>query len=392
MPVLAAIVLQPPTNLISSSSSLMKMIRLHRLPWARARAPRGRAREMSSTAAAGVAGIAGPPALRFFQINAFADRPFSGNPAAVFLIPRRGPGPWGINDDMMKRIAKEMLLSETAFVTPQGEGTFESSTRFLLRWFTPTREVDLCGHGTLATAAALALECNNSAARLDFDTRSGTLTATRHGRGSEFELDFPSNPPHALEAASAEAGVHREIARLAVGEQHTASVAQLAYSPTTKKLVVQMDPTSFTRGALEALDVPSPESLLAVKQLGTSQVTGVMVTVASEQGDFDFLSRYFAPWNGIKEDPVTGSAHTVLAPFWARELKKSPLPTGESGEGSIQLRARQCSPRGPLSFPLALIPLPPRHPALETRTGCAGFPIGDVAWICRWLLQEAIWC
>ena len=249
-----------------------------------------------------------------------------------------------VTDDMMKRIAKEMLLSETAFVAPQGEGTFESSTRFLLRWFTPTKEVDLCGHGTLAAAAALALECNNSAASLDFETRSGTLTATRHGRGSEFELDFPSNPPHVLEVASPEAGVHREIARLAVGKQHAAAVAQLAHCTTTKKLVVKMDAANFGRAELEALDVPCPESLLAVKQPGTAQVTGVMVTVASEHDDFDFLSRYFAPWNGITEDPVTGAAHTVLAPFWAREL--APLPKGENGESSIQLRARQCSPRG----------------------------------------------
>jgi PhzF family phenazine biosynthesis protein len=242
------------------------------------------------------------------QVNAFADRPFSGNPACVVLIPKQPPLQWSVGDDVMQNIAREMQLSETAFVTPaEGSGKFQSSTRFLLRWFTPTKEVDLCGHATLATAAALAIECSNSAANLVFETRSGTLTATRHGDTSEFELDFPANPPCTVAAGSPEAKVHSEIAHLVLGERHSRAIVGLAYSPTTKKLVVQMDPALFGRTELEMLAVPSPDRLLAVEQCGSCPVTGVMVTVASEHKEdgYDFLSRYFAPWNGITEDPVS---------------------------------------------------------------------------------------
>lgn len=222
----------------------------------------------------------------------------------------------------MQKIAREMQLSETAFVTPaEGSGCFDSSTRFLLRWFTPTKEVDLCGHATLASAAALAIECSNSASTFDFETRSGTLTATRHrqhGTSGEFELDFPINPPHTVAENSIEAATHREIAQLVLGEHHSLAIVRLAYSPTTKKLVVQMNPALFGRAELEALAMPNPEQLLAIDQPGSCPVTGVMVTVESPN-EHDFLSRYFAPWNGIPEDPV--GRQSVIVPALALILK-----------------------------------------------------------------------
>lgn len=245
-------------------------------------------------------------------MNAFADRKFAGNPAAVFLIPpasAKHGGAWSVDDAVMQQIASEMRLSETAFVTPAdgaSGGSFAQSTRFLLRWFTPTKEVDLCGHATLASAAALALECGNGAKCLDFETRSGTLTATRHGDTSEFELNLPSNPPVPSPTAGPGGEAHRSIAGLVLGETHAAAVTRMAYSAATKKLVVQMDPAAFGRAELEALPVPAVDRMLAIPQHGSScPVTGVMITVASETDDYDFISRYFAPWNGIPEDPVT---------------------------------------------------------------------------------------
>ena len=255
-------------------------------------------------------------------MNAFADRKFAGNPAAVFLIPPDGAngGGWSIDDSVMHKIAAEMRLSETAFVTPaDGTGSFARSTRFLLRWFTPTKEVDLCGHATLASAAALALECGNGAKCLDFYTRSGTLTATRHGDTSEFELDLPSNPPIPSPAAGPDGEAHRKIASLVLGK-HDAAVIRLAYSAATKKLVVQMDSAAFGRAELEALPVPAVDSMLAIPQHGACLVTGVMITVASETDDYDFISRYFAPWNGIPEDPVM----CAWVKNWARTSHSQP--------------------------------------------------------------------
>ena len=378
-----------------------------------AAAPCSRAKRPGGATLAGVASMstAVPSRLRFVQVNAFADRPFGGNPAAVFLVPpplhaavhpegggsclyqragRRGPV-WSVGDGIMQKIAAEMKLSETAFVTPADAAcSFSESQRFLLRWFTPTKEVDLCGHATLAAAAALTLECGNAAAVCSFDTRSGTLTATRNGT-NRFELELPAN--HAMPSPDTGAAHHHTIARMAVGE-HADAIAQLAYSPATKKLVVRMDPTRFSRTDLEAMDVPAVDKMMAVSQSAEFSVTGVMVTLREDQGRYHFISRYFAPWNGIpevtrspllslslhswsihsrspslvlarhsmhdsfhddspqptldggpvamsvcKQDPVTGAAHSVLAPFWLREL-------GLAWEPGLQLTARQCSPRG----------------------------------------------
>jgi PhzF family phenazine biosynthesis protein len=250
-------------------------------------------------------------------VQAFSDKPFAGNPAAVFLIPPAADGAthesgWSIQDIVMQKIAAEMRLSETAFVTPADDaGCFSTSQRFLLRWFTPTKEVDLCGHATLASAAALAVECDNDTECFEFETRSGILTAARHrttglvrGSSGAFELNLPANPPVTSPTAGPDAEAHRAIARMAVGKDHAPAITELAYSATTKKLLVRMNPASFGRADLEALAVPPADSLLAIPQTGACPVTGVMVTVESQQPAYDFISRYFAPWNGIPEDPV----------------------------------------------------------------------------------------
>ena len=143
------------------------------------------------------------------------------------------------------------------------------------------------------------MECGNAASCFNFDTRSGILTATRHGTSNAFELDLPSHPPRPSETEA-----HRVIAKAVVTSEHAAVIQRLAYSAKTKKLVVQMDhDAGFDRAALQALPVPAPDSLLAIPQDVSCPVTGVMVTVSSPEPQYHFYSRYFAPWNGIPEDP-----------------------------------------------------------------------------------------
>jgi PhzF family phenazine biosynthesis protein len=229
------------------------------------------------------------------QVDAFASGPFTGNPAAVCLLEHPA------TEDWMQRVAAEMNLSETAFVVPEGE-------HFGLRWFTPAVEVDLCGHATLATAHALWSE-----GRLDrdqearFNTRSGLLTASC--RGKTIELDFPARRQTPLEAPP-------EIVK-ALG-------AHPLYSARDCDDLLLLLADEATVRTLE------PD----ISRLKRLQVRGVIVTAAASSPDFDFVSRFFAPGVGIDEDPVTGSAHCSLGPFWQTRL------------GKDELRAFQASRRG----------------------------------------------
>lgn len=272
--------------------------------------------------------VADRASFPLFQVDAFSAEPLRGNPAAVALLPATR----ALDDERMRLIAAENNLSETAFVTPlseaEGDG-FERGTRFSLRWFTPTTEVKLCGHATLATAAALfSPAVGNANAALHFETLSGTLTASRgSGDSSWIALDFPGNPPRPVDDADAEL---RELAE-AVLEGSSLSSAPMAcfLSQTTRKLVIK---SSAAVAELASLRPPFAK-LLALHN--GSRVTGVSVTAAGGPAEhFDFSSRYFAPWNGINEDPVNGSSHTVLAPLWGELL------------GKRRLRAWQASQRG----------------------------------------------
>jgi len=237
--------------------------------------------------------------VRIIQVDAFTERPYAGNPAAVCLLDTERPAEW------MQRVAAEMNLSETAFPVPAGDG-------WRLRWFTPEAEVPLCGHATLATAHVLWTAGGVDAAReLHFETASGGLDARR--RGDEIELDFPAlqvdpvDPPagllEALGAGDAVEGVHAQGAELLVHLSSAAAVRGL-----------RPDFAGLRRLDLE----------------------GVVVTAVSDDSAFDVVSRYFAPWVGIDEDPVTGSAHCRLGPFWRHRL------------GRDELRAHQASARGGL--------------------------------------------
>lgn len=226
-------------------------------------------------------------AIPFVQVDAFTDRPFAGNPAAVCFLDTPADAAW------MQAVAAEMNLAETAFVAPRAD-----ETRYGLRWFTPTVEVDLCGHATLATAHALWSEGRaDPESVLTFDTRSGELTARR--AGEMIRLDFPAAPaaacappPGLLDALGVEATF--------VGRNRF-------------DYLVAVDAED---------DVRSLEPDL--RALASISTRGVMVTARSH-GEYDFVSRFFAPGAGIDEDPVTGSAHCCLGPYWAEVTGKSEL-------------------------------------------------------------------
>jgi PhzF family phenazine biosynthesis protein len=236
-----------------------------------------------------------------FQIDAFTDRAYTGNPAAVCLLERERDAAW------MQAVAAEMNLSETAFVLPRDK-TFE------LRWFTPVLEVELCGHATLAAAHAL-WEAEIIAPDLPvaFATKSGTLTCTR--RDDLIELDFPATP---AEPAQAPAGLLEALGVEAsfVGKSR------------------------FDRFVL----IESEQTLRALKpdftRLRAISMRGVIVTSASEDPGFDFVSRYFAPGSGIDEDPVTGSTHCCLAPLWSERLGKTEMTAYQASRrgGVVQMR------------------------------------------------------
>jgi predicted PhzF superfamily epimerase YddE/YHI9 len=223
-----------------------------------------------------------------YQVDAFSERPFGGNPAGVCPLEREPDATW------MQAVALEMNLSETAFVWPHGEG-------FGLRWFTPTVEVDLCGHATLATAHVLW-----STGRLDpsraaeFDTASGRLVCRRL-QDARIEMDFPAEPPQACAPpdglAEALGGQPRWV-----GRNRLDWLVELADEREVRALAPRLD---------------------AVERLG---LRGLIVTGRGEQGaSHDFVSRFFAPRSGVPEDPVTGSAHCALAPFWVERLGRAPL-------------------------------------------------------------------
>jgi PhzF family phenazine biosynthesis protein len=236
-----------------------------------------------------------------YQVDAFTSRPFGGNPAAVCLLPRPQASAW------LQAVAQEMNLSETAFLVPTPTAP---EAHYQIRWFTPKVEVDLCGHATLASAHVLWEQDHMAATRaVRFTSRSGVLTARRHD--TLIELDFPIRPTTAVAPPPQ--------LLLALG---------LAEAPRF----------CGRSGADYLLELPDEQAVASLSadhtRLRTLALRAVIVTAKSTAKDFDFVSRFFAPGVGIDEDPVTGSAHCALAPYWQARL------------GKQQLRAFQASPRG----------------------------------------------
>ncbi len=227
-----------------------------------------------------------------FHVDAFTERAFAGNPAGVCVLEDEREDAW------MQSVAAELNLSETAFLRRTGPS-------WSLRWFTPIVEVDLCGHATLASAHALWESGRaDAAARLEFDTRSGRLAASRNS-DETVELDFPSEPaaPDSLPDGLLEAlGVLPESVRW-TGRNRLDLVVELEDESAVRALAPQFSALGDACG-------------------GTR---GLIATARSSGADFDFVSRFFAPAAGIDEDPVTGSAHCCLGPFWAKRLGKETL-------------------------------------------------------------------
>lgn len=234
--------------------------------------------------------------LRLFQVDAFTPTALAGNPAAV--IPLEA---W-LEDALLQALAIENNLSETAFLVPEGDG-------WRLRWFTPGGEVDLCGHATLATAHTLWNELGETREELRFATRSGELTVRADEDG--YRMDFPAQPP--------------EEVPLRLREAAAEVVAGLGAEP--RELLVSEDWVAIYDNADTVAQLRPDGARLA--RVG---LRGVLASAPG--GEHDFVSRCFFPALGIPEDPVTGSAHCQLAPYWAERL------------GRTQLRARQISARG----------------------------------------------
>lgn len=234
--------------------------------------------------------------LQITQVDAFTDKPFAGNPAAVCVLPAARDEAW------YQAVAREMNLAETAFLVPRADEGYN------LRWFTPAAEVALCGHATLASAHVLwetGQLAPDQTAR--FHTLSGWLSAAR--RGDWIELDFPARPVTKLEPPEAILQA-LDVAPVFVGRTKDDYLCELADEAAVRS--VNPDFTVLKRAGLR----------------------GVIVTARATTGGFDFISRFFAPGVGVDEDPVTGSAHCALGPYWQPKLKRD------------EFTAYQASPRG----------------------------------------------
>lgn len=239
-----------------------------------------------------------PPATSqpVFHVNAFCTTADDGNPAGVCLLAAAADAPW------MQDVARRMNLSETAFVTPSGE------SRFAIRWFTPRTEMPLCGHATLASAHVLFTLDPTRPPRIEFVSATGLLAAERGDDGG-IALDFP-----AVECEPADV-------------------------PDWFERAFGIRPSNFLSGPAKYLaELPSDDAVRALTPdfalLRKAADRGVIVTSRASSGDYDIVSRYFAAYVGVDEDPVTGSAHCCLGPYWSARLGKS------------ELRAFQASPRG----------------------------------------------
>lgn len=243
--------------------------------------------------------------ISIWQVDAFTDRPFAGNPAGVCLLPAARDAGW------MQNVAAEMNLAETAFLAPRG-GDYD------LRWFTPTVEVDLCGHATLASAHVLwesgRLPAGEEAR---FETRSGLLLARQ--AGAWIEMDFPADPPTELDGVKGLAAI------------------------------LGCKPVWVGKGRFDLFVVlDSEETVRALKPrlppLAALPYRGMVVTAQSAK-PYDFVSRFFAPGSGIDEDPVTGSAHCSLGPYWRQRLGRDDLVGFQASARGGEVRVRPAGER-----------------------------------------------
>jgi PhzF family phenazine biosynthesis protein len=239
--------------------------------------------------------------LPIYTVDAFTDKPFSGNPAAVCITEKP------LDEELMKNIASEMNLSETAYLVKTKDG-------FNLRWFTPSAEVDLCGHATLASSHILweTGVCGKDEP-ISFHTKSGVLTAVN--KGDVIEMDFPA--------------IEQDVIDYPL-ELETALGIRPVYVGMTKwNYVVELENEGEVRGV-----EPNYDMLTALPGWGT------IITAKADMKGYDFVSRFFAPEKGVKEDPVTGSAHCALGPFWQKRLEKNEFKAYQASQrgGTVGVR------------------------------------------------------
>jgi PhzF family phenazine biosynthesis protein len=235
---------------------------------------------------------------RFFQIDAFAEKALTGGPAAVIPFQRTDRDAFP-EDALMRSIAAENNLAETAFLVSRGAGVWD------LRWFTPTIEVPLCGHATLASAHAIFEHLGYEGDAIGFDTKSGRLTVRRLPEG-RLEMDFPSAPP------------------VAAGADAITQVADAVGATPTGVFVSTMLLAVFDSAA--AIRAMQPDlDKIANLRLGEGMARGNLICAAPGDEGFDVVSRFFAPGAGIPEDPATGAAHCVIAPHFSKLLGKPEL-------------------------------------------------------------------
>lgn len=255
--------------------------------------------------------------VTIYHVDAFAKEPFAGNPAAVCILEK----PY--KDTLLRSIAAEMNLSETAFLQKLDQKPINDSRLFSLRWFTPKTEVNLCGHATLATAAVLFYEIRIRAAEVSFETRSGTLTARPEDGGILLDLPSYETTPASPDWSFLEAvGINDFISA--------------HFSEKTGDLLILLENE-------ETLTNLKPD-FERMKSIGTKEkIEGVIVT-SKGHAPYDFVSRFFAPCLGIDEDPVTGAAHTVLGPFWSKKLGKKEMLAYQASQRGGELTVKILSP------------------------------------------------
>ncbi len=242
--------------------------------------------------------------IPLYQLDAFTSKTFGGNSAAVCPLEK-----W-LDDDLLQAIAAENNLAETAFFVPDGDG-------FKLRWFTPTVEVQLCGHATLASAYVLYNYLNYTNEKIAFQSRSGRLEVARDG--DRLVLDFPSLPPQKEQPPSLVADAIGILPQEVWGDDRAMAVLQ---------------------DAVQVRDLRPNIAAIAALPIGS-----LIVTAPGFPGDCDFVSRYFVPKYGIDEDPVTGSAHCVLTPYWSGVLHKPKLFARQLSARGGELWVEDCGER-----------------------------------------------
>lgn len=232
--------------------------------------------------------------FKIYLIDAFTKEPFKGNQAAVCLLEKE------LEDSILQKIAAEMNLSETAFILPTS-----IPNKYDLRWFTPTTEVDLCGHATLASSHVLFNELKHESISIDFSTKSGILSVSKVSHSDSILMSFPSDYSEII-------GINSDILDALNISQD--DVVQMSLSNNQQYLTIELKNQSKVKEIK-----PDYVKLIAYTEI---KLGGIIITSKADDKNFDFVSRFFTPWFGINEDPVTGSAHTTLTCYWQKILNK----------------------------------------------------------------------